>query len=75
MLQYAEVFNSTCSFLPIDSGVFVTMSEEPNGAALMYHPIANPFAFSTEGVDFNCVSQLNTSVANSWKGNWMTNNP
>lgn len=73
--QYAQAYNSTTWFLPVDGDAFVTLSEDAKYAPLLHHPIINPFSFSPTGLDFNCVSQLNISVANTWKGNWMGKNP
>ncbi|KAL8804077.1 MAG: hypothetical protein Q9182_002790 [Xanthomendoza sp. 2 TL-2023] len=65
-------------FLPIAGSGFVELSKLAIVNAGQFHPISNPFSFNT--VDFNlnpaCVSNLNVSIANSWKSdNWIGNNP
>lgn len=65
-------------YLPITGGAFVALSKLATVNAFQFHPVSNPFSFNP--VDFNidpaCVSNLNVSIANSWKSdNWVGNNP
>ncbi|KAL9037710.1 MAG: hypothetical protein Q9180_003570 [Flavoplaca navasiana] len=68
-------------FLPIPGSAFVALSKLAKVNAVQFHPVSSPFfrfdpANSNTGVDPACVSNLNVSIANSWKtDNWVGNNP
>ncbi|KAI4170005.1 MAG: hypothetical protein LQ343_005254 [Gyalolechia ehrenbergii] len=72
--------NKTTNFVSIAGGdtgnAFVAATLNANSLSKIMHP---DILFGTEGPDWNsrCVSQLNTTVANSWgpkKGEWTKNN-
>lgn len=68
-------------FLPIPGSAFVALSKLAKVNAVQFYPMSNPFfrfdpANFNMGVDPACVSNLNVSIANSWKtDNWVGNNP
>ena len=75
-----SVVNATTNFISIaggDSGnAFVAATWNADSLSKMMHP---DLVFGTEGPEWNarCVSQLNTTVANSWgpkKNEWTKNN-
>ncbi|KAL8682369.1 MAG: hypothetical protein Q9186_001559 [Xanthomendoza sp. 1 TL-2023] len=65
-------------FLPIAGGAFVALSKNAKVTANQFHPISSPFTFDPVAFNINpaCASNLNVSIANSWKtDNWVGNNP
>ncbi|KAL8932330.1 MAG: hypothetical protein Q9211_006377, partial [Gyalolechia sp. 1 TL-2023] len=75
-----SVVNETTNFVSIAGGdtgnAFVAATWDANSLSKIMHP---DVLFGTEGPSWNsrCLSQLNTTVANSWgpkKGEWTKNN-
>ncbi|KAL8652293.1 MAG: hypothetical protein Q9226_004330 [Calogaya cf. arnoldii] len=77
--EYEEQ-QSSGIFLPIPGSAFVALSKLAKVNENQFHPLSNPFRFDPErldtGIDPSCASNLNVSIANSWKTkNWVGNNP
>lgn len=76
--QYEKQQGSSI-ILPIASDAFVALSKLRESNAAQFHPISNPFRLDPQlemGIDPSCISNLNVSIANSWRtDNWVGNNP
>ncbi|KAL8791724.1 MAG: hypothetical protein Q9195_005661 [Heterodermia aff. obscurata] len=66
-------YNSTVPFIRIDGGAFPHLSMMKKYSDLQFHPQSTIYNIDANGLDFRCISQLNTSIANSWSGNWTAN--
>ena len=66
-------YNSTTPFIRIDGGAFPHLSMIKKYSDIQFHPRSTIYNIDADGVDFRCISQLNTSIANSWSGNWTAN--
>ena len=72
--DYIQRINSTTDFLPLQGGGLSALAKDSAFAPNFTHPTSNLFSFSPTGVDFTCISQLNTVVATSWQtDNWQGN--
>ena len=60
--DYTSLYNTT-NFLPISGGGFSHLSTIEYFAGLLYHPNNAFWKFNANGIDANCTSQLNTTIA------------
>ena len=61
------------TFLPFDGPGLSALSQDMTLASLLYHPNGTENGiiwqdYGPQGFDFRCTSQLNVTIANSWKG-------
>ncbi|CAL8584850.1 hypothetical protein XPA_010433 [Xanthoria parietina] len=77
--RYTTSINTSTYFVPFSGEAFVTLSESETFAPLLVHPSISGLSiisnFSHNGIELECLSQLNVTVANSWQGNWTANSP
>ena len=77
--RYSGGLNTSTRFVSIPGSAFVSLSGSPDFAPLLVHPnkadVIRASNASQNGLSFDCLFQLNVTVANSWKGNWTANNP
>ena len=77
--RYSSTINETTRFVNISGGAFVSLSRSVDFAPLLVHPnqadVVSASNVSHNGLSFDCLSQLDIKVANSWKGNWTANSP
>ncbi|KAI4221286.1 MAG: hypothetical protein LQ349_001084, partial [Xanthoria aureola] len=59
-------------FLPFDGAGLTHLRQQSAYTELLHHPTdVDLWAFTNQGIDFSCISQLDVEIATVWGANWV----